>query len=328
MPNPPRRGYTDGMINISLLGMGSVSYGDVDFKDVEALGNTAYADPKTPDEIVRACESADAVLVNKTLLDGPVLSRLPRLRYIGILATGYNNVDLAACRKYGITCTNVPGYSTDAVAQHTVGLMLCAAGSLPQYLSSVQSGDWIRAPRFSYYAYPMHEVAGKTLGIYGYGNIGRRVAKIADALGMRVIFCTRGKKSGEPYEQVDRETLLRQSDFLTLHCPLTEETAGLIGKDALRLMKPSAVLINAARGGLVDEQALADALNSGRLAAACVDVLRTEPMLESCPLRSAKNCYITPHAAWLPQETRQKLEILAAENLEKFLAGTPQNVVS
>ena len=321
--------YNEGMIKICLLGMQTVSFdGDIDFKDVEALGEVVYANPKTPDELIDVCKDATAVLVNNTVLDEYVIARLPRLKFIGIFATGYNNVDLSACKKYGVTCSNAPNYSTHAVAQHAIGLMLAFAGSLPNYFASVKRGDWLTSKGFCYYGYPMHEVYGKTMGIFGFGNIGKSVAKIADALGMRVIFCNRSKVKNTPYRQVEADELFQTSDYISLHCPLNGDTDRIINKNTLAMMKKTAVLINTARGGLIDEDALSQALNEGVIAGACLDVLSQEPMQAHTPLRTTKNCLITPHAAWLPQETRQALERLVAQNLKAFLEGKPQNVVS
>ena len=311
-----------------MIGMQTVSFNDdISFQDIEALGEVVYANPTTADELIEVCKGAVAVLVNKTQMSEYVISRLPDLKYIGIFATGYNNVDLAACKKYGVTCTNAPGYSTNAVAQHAIALLLSAAGALPQYLQSVTAGDWLKATGFCYYAYPMHEVYGKTLGILGYGNIGRRVAKIADALGMHVIFHNRSKIENTPFEQVGLTELFEKSDYLSLHCPLNESNEKIINRETLSRMKPTAMLINTARGGLVDENDLAWALTSGKIAGACLDVLAAEPMRADCPLRGIENCLITPHAAWLPQETRQALEVLVAENLKAFLEDKPQTVV-
>ena len=309
--------------------MQTVSFNDdISFQDVEALGEVVYVTHETQEELIAACQGAQAVLVNKAQMSEYVISRLPDLKYIGVFATGYNNVDIAACKKYGVTCCNAPDYSTNAVAQHAIGLLLSQAGSLPQYFASVEKGDWLKSKGFCYYAYPMHEVYGKTLGILGYGNIGKKVAKIADALGMKVVFHNRSKVENAPFEQVELSELFTRSDYLTLHCPLTERTEKIINEKTLSLMKNTAVLINTARGGLIDEIALAHALNCGKIAGACLDVLAQEPMREDCPLKNVQNCLITPHAAWLPQETRQTLEVLVAENLKNFLAGKPQNVVS
>ncbi len=317
------------MIKICMLGKNTVAFeNDIDFSAIERLGEVTYAYPTTPDEVVAACQGATAALVNKTVMDEYVISRLPNLKYIGIFATGYNNVDLNACKRFGVTCCNAPNYSTNAVAQHAIGLLLNLSGNLSSYGQSVKDGDWLRAKGFCYYAYPMHEVNGKTIGIVGYGNIGKRVAKIAQALGMVVLVHNRSKIENCPYRQVDRTTLFQESDFISLHCPLSEDNEKMINAESLALMKDTAILINTARGGLVDEGALATALNEGKIAGAGLDVLAVEPMQASCPLRTAKNCFITPHAAWLPQETRQALTEMVADTLQAFLSGNPKNVVS
>ena len=316
------------MIRICIIGRKTVSYeGDLHFRDVERLGEVFFSDATDEDGVVAACQRADALLVNKTEITEGVLSRLPRLKYVGIFATGYNNVDLAACKKYGVTCTNVPDYSTNAVAQHTLALLLSAAGSLPSYFASVARGDWLRSPSFSYHAYPTQEVAGKTLGIFGLGNIGSRVAAIAEALQMKVIYYNRTPKK-TAWEEVGKEELFSRADFLSLHCALTQETENLVNRKTLSLMKPSAYLINTARGGLVDEHALKAALEGDALAGAYLDVVKKEPMTPACPLLGAKNCFITPHTAWSPVDTRQELIRLAAENLRAFLDGRPINVIA
>lgn len=308
--------------------MDTVSYNDISFSDIEALGEVSYACPRTQEETVAACKGAQAVLVNKTEMTEYVLSQLPDLQYIGAFATGYNNIDLAACKKYGVTFCNAPDYSTQAVAQHTIALLLAATGSLPQYIRSVERGDWLKKPNFCYYTYPMYEVYGKTLGIYGFGHIGRAVAKVAAALGMKILFHTRSRVENTPYEQVSEEELFKRSDYLTLHCPLNERTKEIVNEKTISLMKETAVIINTARGGLIDEKALAHALNNGKLRGACLDVIAKEPMREDCPLRKMQNCLITPHVAWAPQDTRQRLEKQVADTLKAFLAGTPVNVIT
>ncbi len=316
------------MTRIVLLSMNTVSYDDVSFEDIEKLGIVSYANPKTRDETVEACKDVEIVLLNKTVMDEYVISRLPKLKFIGLFATGYNNIDLDACKKYGVICSNVPGYSTTAVAQHTMALLLSFTGSLPHYIQSVKDGYWVKSGQFSYYTSPMEELKGKTLGIYGMGNIGKRVAALASAFEMNVIFCNRSKVENTPFRQVSPEELFSTSDFISLHCPLSEETKELINEKTLSLMKPTTVLINTARGGLINEAALADALKNGRLKGACLDVVAKEPMPEDNPLYKLPNCYITPHVAWLPLETRINLEKLVAENVKAYLNGYPINVVS
>lgn len=315
------------MIKICLLGKDTICYNDVDFSSIEALGEVTYALPKTEDETVEACKGATAVLVNKTEMTERVISRLPDLKYIGAFATGYNNIDLNACKKYGVRFCNAPDYSMEAVAQHTIALLLAQAGSLPQYIRSVADGDWLKAPNFSYYTYPMYEVYGKTLGIFGFGRIGKRVAEIASVLGMNVLVHGHHPLENSPYEQVSTEELFKRSDYLSLHCPLTEETRGLVNEQTLAWMKPSAVLINTARGPLIDEKALVSALETGRLRGACLDVIEKEPMREDCPLIGVKNVLITPHVAWNAADTRQRLVEQTAQTLKAFLDGNPVNVI-
>ena len=313
---------------ICLIGTNTVSFsGDVDFSSLEKYGALRLYPCLTADETIARCRDADILLSNKTDLSERVIAALPRLKYIGLYSTGYNNVDLSACKKRGIVVCNTPDYSTDAVAQHAVALLLAGAGSLVDYVNSVARGDWEKCPAFSYYDYPMVEVSGKTLGIFGFGHIGGRVAEIATALGMRVLVCTRTPRPGLPYETVTKEALFARSDFLSLHCPQTAETAKLVNEETLSLMKRSAILINTARGGLIDEGALAAALNEGRLAGAYLDVVSEEPVRPDNPLLRAKNCHLTPHVAWQPLETRRRLHKRVEEHLAAFLAGAPYDVV-
>ena len=275
-------------------------------------------------EILR---DAEAVVCNKTVFDEALLQKLPRLRYIGVCATGYNVIDLNACRKRGITVTNIPRYSTDAVAQMTFAFLLQFASNLCAYVDSVRAGDWQKAPIFTYYPFPLTEVKGKTLGLFGFGAIGQKVARLADAFGMKVIYHARAKKDA-PYEFVSAQELFFRSDFLSFHCPLTEETKGILNRENLSKMKPGAFVINTARGGIVNEKDLADALNAGVIAGYAADVLTDEPQKSTCPLIGAKNCFLTPHVAWAPKETRARLIGILVENLKCFLSGNPQNVVS
>jgi glycerate dehydrogenase len=250
----------------------------------------------------------------------------PKLRYIGVTATGYNNIDVAAARELGITVTNVPDYSSDAVAQMTFTFLLQFATGFSRYTASTAAGDWTRSPHFCYFPYPLTELKGKTLGLLGMGSIGKKVAAIGTAFGMEVIYCARTPKA-LPYEAVSPDKLLSRSDFLSLHCPLTEETREWINKESLAQMKSGAYLINTARGGLVNEEAVAEALKEGRLAGYGADVLTVEPQRADCPFIGVENCYLTPHVAWAPKETRERLLTVVAENLRAFLAGKPQNAV-
>ena len=246
-----------------------------------------------------------------------------------MFATGYNNIDIKEAKARGCVVSNVPGYSTNAVAQHTFALILNRYSSVAAYDQTVKNGDWCYSKLFSYFNIPFFELAGKTIGIVGYGAIGKAVKRIAEAFNMNILVHTRSyPKDDSGIRVVSLEELLKESDIVSLHCPLTDETAGLINKDALALMKPSAMLVNTSRGGAVVERDLADALNSGKIAAAALDVLDREPMDVNCPLRNAKNCCITPHIAWAPLETRIRLIDMVSDNLKNYLAGHPANNVA
>ena len=292
------------------------------FGEVRCFGCTL------PGETAARIGDAGIVLCNKTPITAAVMEACPDLRYIGLFATGYNNIDIDAANAHGITVCNAGEYSTQAVVQHTYALLLSLTGSLPAYFSAVRAGEWEKSPTFSWFPYPVHEIAGKTLAVIGYGSIGRRVAAVGAAFGMRVIVHTRRVPADCPYRLVTREEAFREADVLTIHCPLTPDTAHMVCRETLSLMKPGAYLINTARGGIVCEQDLADALGAGTIAGAAVDVLEQEPMSPDTPLKSAKNCLITPHVAWSALETRDRLIGIAAENLRSFLAGVPKNRVN
>lgn len=311
-------------IAINTSGLGD----DTDYSEFEKLGEIIYFGEEERNELFRLVKDCDALIVNKVEVDEKLLSSCPKLKYVGVFATGYNVVDTAACHKLGITVCNVPDYSTHPVSQHVFALLLNFLGAIDKYTSSVAAGDWIKSEAFTYFPYPTYELYGKIFGIYGYGNIGKAVAKIADAFGAKVVICTRTPPKNCPYPLISADELFKISDIISLHCPLTEVTANLINERTLSLMKKSAVLINTARGGLVDEAALANALNSGRIAGACVDTVSTEPMKADNPLLGAKNCYITPHVAWTAKETRNRLVGIAAANVRAFKEGKPQNVVN
>lgn len=310
------------------IALNTSGLGDSDLSEFEELGEVVYFGEAEREELFRLAADCDALLVNKVVVDEALLAACPKLKYVGVFATGYNVVDTVACKKRGIAVCNVPDYSTKPVAQHTFALLLNLLGAIDKYTASVAAGDWVKSKSFTYFPYPTYELNGKTFGVYGYGNIGKMVAKIADAFGANVIICTRTPPENCPYPLVSKEELFKTSDIISLHCPLTEATQKLINESTLSLMKRNAVLINTARGGLVDEAALANALNSGKIAGACVDTISIEPMRADNPLRSAKNCYITPHIAWTAKETRTRLVEIAAANLKAFLDGKPQNVVN
>ena len=314
-------------MKIIILDKCTVTKGDVDLSPLERFGEVEYYDLLTKEEIKRVLVGADAVVCNKAKLDREIIEA-SNLKFIGLFATGYNNIDTVAAKERGIAVCNVPGYSTDSVAQLTVSLMLELAGNASAYARSVAAGDWKRSRQFSYFFAPITEIKGKTLGIYGLGTIGKAVAKVALAFGMKVIAYSRTPKNLDGVRDVDKETLFRESDFLSFHCPLNAESALAVNKHTLSLMKPTAFLINTARGGIIDEVALAEALNNGQIAGAALDVLTEEPMAENCVLFGAKNCIITPHIAWAAYETRVRLIDLVAKNLEAFIDGKPINVVN
>ena len=281
-----------------------------------------------PEETVSRIGDADAVICNKVLITREVLEQCPNVKYIGILATGYNNVDLAAASERKIPVCNAGSYSTDAVAQLVFSYILDHYEQTARYIRAVKEGEWHKSRTFSYFPYITQELAGKRLCIIGYGSIGKRVAKIADAFGMKISIATRTPPMECPYPLVTVEEAFAQADVLTLHCPLTEQTKHLVNEIRLAKMKPEAVLINTSRGGTVDEQALADALNTGKIAAAYLDVIDREPMTAESPLNGAQNCFITPHIGWTPHDTRARLLDITEANLKAWLGGKPQNVVN
>lgn len=291
--------------------------------EVEVYPRTAG--PQIADRI----GDAEIALTNKTPIDAAALAACPNLRYVGVLATGTNVVDLAAAKAHGVTVTNVPGYSTASVAQHVFALLLELASRVADHDRSVHGGDWVTSSDFAYTVAPLVELAGKSLGIVGLGDIGTRVARIADAMGMRLLVHSRTKKDvGLDVRWCELDELFRESDAVTLHCPLTDATRGLVNAERLGRMKPTAYLINTGRGPLVDEPALAAALRDGVIAGAGLDVLSTEPPSADNPLLTAPNCIITPHVAWATREARSRLMAVVVANVKAFLDGRPQNVVN
>jgi glycerate dehydrogenase len=302
--------------------------GDLSWAALEALGECTVHDRSAAADTVNRARRAEIALTNKVVLGRAELAALPALRYIGVLATGYNVVDVAAARERQIAVTNVPAYSTASVAQLTMALLLELAHRVGDHAADVRAGGWSRSPDFCYWKHPLVELAGLTLGIVGLGQIGRAVARLAQAFGMRVIGHTRTTRACEGVEPMELDLLFRTSDVVSLHCPLTPETRHLVDAGRLALMKPTAFLLNPSRGPLVDEQALADALNQGRIAGAALDVLAAEPPAPENPLLATKNCLITPHIAWATRASRQRLMDEAVQNVQAFLAGKPRNVVS
>lgn len=280
------------------------------------------------EEVAEAIADADMVVCNKTLLDSYTLRYAKKLKYIGLFATGYNNIDVDYCRAHGITVCNAGSYSTSAVAQQTFALILAHYNKVAQYHQYVQDGRWKRSATFSPFVYPLNELQNKTLGIVGLGAIGREVAAIANAFRMRVIAYNRSVREVEGVTMVDLSRLLAESDIVSVHCPLNAQSENMFNKDTFAKMKQGALFVNTARGGVMSEQDLYDALESGHLGGACIDVLKVEPMEEDCVLMKAKNCIITPHVAWAPLETRLRLMGIVADNIRNFITGTPTNVVS
>ncbi len=304
--------------------------GDLQWEAIEALGETIVFDRTSRDEVIERAKDADVVLTNKTVIKKETMQQLPQLKYIGVLATGYNVVDIEAAKELGIVVTNIPAYSTDSVVQNVFAHILNIANQVAHHSVAVKSGRWTSSRDFSFWDMSLMEIAGKTIGLVGLGNIGMATAKVANAFGMKVIAMTSKTKEELPdfITPVEKETLMSKSDIVSLHCPLNDETREIINKQSLALMKPTAVLINTGRGPLIDEQALADALNAGQLFAAGLDVLSSEPPKADNPLLEARNCYITPHIAWATFEARQRLMKIATENLKAFAEGKLVNVVS
>ena len=300
---------------------------DLDMDALRAFGPVREYEWIPRERLAETVGDAEAVICNKTAFDEEILSACPDLAYIGVAATGYNVIDLEACRRHGVTVTNIPRYSTEAVAQMTFAFLLQFATNLCAYVDSVRAGDWTRSPIFTYYPFPLTEIHGKTLGLFGLGAIGKRVAEIASSFGMRVIYHARSPKD-VPWGSVSREELFARSDFLSFHCPLTEDTREILRAETIAKMKTGAFVINTARGGVVNEKDLRAALDSGKLGGYAADVLLQEPQSPDCPLIGAKNCFLTPHVAWAPRETRARLIGILTENLRAYLAGSPQNVVS
>ena len=303
--------------------------GDLSWKGLEELGMLTVYDRTRPEETVARAAEADIVLTNKVIINREMMAQLPQLKYIGVLATGYNVVDIEAAHERGIIVTNVPAYSTESVAQMVFAHLLTVTNRTEHYAIQNRQGRWSKNPDFCYWDFPHLELAGKTFGIVGLGNIGRRVAEIALAFGMQVKALTSKSADTLPagIEKADLEALLATSDVISLHCPLTDTTRHLINRDTLSKMRPSAILINTGRGPLVDDQAVASALAKGQLAAFCADVLTEEPPKANNPLLSQPNAFITPHIAWATEEARSRLLQVAISNVQAFLNAKPQNVV-
>lgn len=314
-------------MKITVLDGFAVNPGDLDWEILSPYGTvTVYDRTDTDAESIARIGDSEIVLVNKTPLPAKVIEACPSIRMIGMLATGYNIVDVECARKHGIPVCNVPCYSTDSVAQFAIALLLEVCHHVGQHNVLVHEGAWTSCQDFCLWTTPQMELAGKTLGIIGYGRIGQKTAKIAQALGMNVLAFSRTQKENANY--VDLDTLLCQSDVISLHCPLFPETKELVNRENIAKMKDGVILINTARGGLMEEQAVADALVSGKIRAAALDVVTVEPIQKDNPLLSAPNCIITPHMAWTPIEARRRLMNTVRDNIRCFVEGCPQNVVN
>jgi glycerate dehydrogenase len=302
--------------------------GDLSWDGFAELGSLTVYDRTKEEDILSRIGDADIVITNKTPLSREVIEQAPNIRYIGVLATGYNVVDIQAAKEKGIPVCNIPTYGTDAVAQFAFALLLEIAHHVQHHSDAVKQGRWTSSPDFCFWDYPLIELAGKTMGLIGYGRIGQAVARIARAFGMLVIAYDSYQDPKHQDVYVSLDELLHRSDVISLHCPLFEATKGIINKDSIAKMKDGVIILNNSRGPLIVEQDLADALNSGKVYAAGLDVVSTEPITKDNPLLTAKNCLITPHISWAPKESRQRLMDIAVDNLRSFLAGKSQNVVN
>ena len=314
-------------MNIVILDAYSVNPGDISWEPIRAFGNLTVYDHTPPEQIGERIRQADAVFTNRARLGEAEFSQASNLRFLCLFATGYDKIDLASARRHNIAVCNVPGYSTEAVAQHTIALLLELTNRTRALDAELRKGRWTQHKGDCVWDAPLIALTGKTFGIIGTGAIGCRAAEIAKALGMRVLGYSRNKRAAFCGSYVSKEELFRESDVLSLHCAATAETHHIVNRDTLALMKPSAIIINTARGVLIDSGALADALNAGSIYAAGLDVVEREPILPENPLLNAKNCLITPHAAWLPVDVRKRLVNLAAENLDAFVHDRKLNRV-
>lgn len=310
-------------MKIVVLDAHALNPGDLIWDAFQALGEVTLYDRTGEEDILERAQGADILLTNKTPLSRETIEKLPDLKYVGVLATGFNIVDIEACKERNIPVTNIPSYSTDAVAQHTFALLLHMTNQVARYSEGVMKGDWVRSVDFSYLLEPLGELQGKTMGIIGMGRIGQRVARIAESFGMKVVTLKRKYREGLSFDE-----LLEESDVVSLHCPLTEETKGLMNYEAFKKMKPSSLLINTSRGPLVVEEDLVKALNEELIRGAALDVIDKEPMVEGSVLLEAKNLTITPHIAWAASEARERLMVIAVENIQAFLEGREKNRVN
>lgn len=316
-------------MKIVVLDGHTLNPGDLSWDALRALGDVTLHDRTPPAEVATRSADAEIIITNKALVPREVIAALPKLRFIAVTATGFNIVDAVAAKERGIPVSNVPLYGTRAVAQFTIALLLELCHRVGAHSDSVRAGDWVKSADWCYARFPLLELDGLTFGVVGWGRIGQATAEIARAMGMKIIAASRSPKPlKDGVEFVDLDTLFRRADVVSLHCPLTPETKNLVNAERLALMKPTAFLLNSSRGPLLDEAAVAAALNSGRIAAAGLDVLSTEPPKADNPLLSAKNCLITPHQAWAAKAARARLLDTTVANVKAFLSGAPQNVVN
>ena len=315
-------------MKIVILDAYTVNPGDLTWHPLDDMGELIVYDRTLPEQVVERCKGAEVVLTNKVVLDAEILHQLPHLSYIGVLATGYNVVDLEVASRQSITVTNIPAYSTNSVAQMVWAHILNITNNVAHYATENSKGRWTNNKDFCYYDFTHTELAGKIMGIVGLGNTGMATARIAQAFGLKVIAYTSKTQLPEGMTKVTLDELFQESDILSLHCPLTNETKGLVNRERLNLMKPSAILINTSRGPVVNEADVAEALNQGRIAAFGADVVSVEPIEASNPLLNAKNCFLTPHIAWATKEARQRLIDICVENVKAFVQDNPQNVVN
>jgi glycerate dehydrogenase len=307
----------------------AMNSGDLSWENLKKLGEVSIYDRTLESEVVERISDSEIVITNKVIIGKEVFEKCKNIKYVGVTATGYNVVDTNLAKELGVTVTNVPAYSTDSVAQLVFSFILEHCQNVSKYTESVKSGTWVNSKDFSYQKFPIIELAGKSLGIIGFGAIGKKVAEIGNAFGMNVLVNTRSPSADKiNVNFVSKEEIFKNSDFLTLHCPLNEETDELVNEKTLNLMKKSAILINTGRGGLVNEKDLANALNLEKIAGAGLDVLSTEPPKEDNPLLNAKNTYITPHVAWASYEARKRLMDVTINNVKSFIDGNPINVVN
>lgn len=305
--------------------------GDLTWEGLEKIGELTVYDRTPADQIILRAGDAEIIFTNKTPLTRATFEKLPNLKFVGVLATGYNVVDVEAAKEKGIIVTNIPTYGTSAVAQFTFALLLEMCHHVWDHSQEVKKGAWTNCPDFCFWNYPLMELAGKTMGIIGFGRIGQATAKIAQAFGMKVLAFANHKDSkleSDTLKYAELDELLANSDVISLHCPLNDSTNGLINKSTIEKMKDGVKIINTSRGPLIVEEDLAEALNSGKVSGAAVDVVSTEPAKMDNPLLTAKNCIVTPHIAWAPKESRERLMNIAVDNLKQFLMGKPVNVVN